>query len=719
MLCSSCKTLWPYAPGNPTCMTCGGRLRLSADDLLGDTPVRIVSEVRRPQVEFAKVIERGLLLQKDITAEAGTGTGKSFAVLLPAILKGSRTIISTATTVLQNQYIKKDLPFLADALLPHGINLTYALAKGKSHYMCLGAYQAMRKKKDPRLTPAFISWAEQTHHGDKQELGDDIPKFWSEISAEECVGLKRCPHAQKCGYAIAKGECSTAQIVVANHSICGFNIRLGSILIPNYELMIFDEGHKALEYLRKAFSSTLSERRIPRLTEKVEESGVLDKENIQAIGLQRHAGALAGVHAHMDRLCELNKEMFDKFYAPLRGKAQAFGTAVIEKNATEMIDVIREICGPLGEVAITDTGDSELDTSLGSLGLPKRQDGHPAAAVFVNKFRRVAEVLQALANVNEDEKCVRYVSFPANSKQSRELVYAPLDIAPLLRAALFSSHRVISTSATITVNNSFDYFQRDLGFDPKETLTYIAASPFDYANRARLYLTNVAPVHPSRAKIPEGTPQYDAALTTYYDKMAEEIYDLINVTNGHAFVLFTSRVEMLEIGKRVQADASGYGIMLQEEDTTPAALEAWFRREKNPVLFGLKSFWEGVSIEGDQLRNVIICKVPFPQREDLVYQAMRNELVTSFGGGPSGSIRAFRELDVPLMILDVKQAVGRLLRTMSDYGVISILDRKISDEWNKRGSYAHALIQSLPFEARMITKSKQDLVKFLRNFMKV
>jgi ATP-dependent DNA helicase DinG len=278
-----------------------------------------------------------------------------------------------------------------------------------------------------------------------------------------------------------------------------------------------------------------------------------------------------------------------------------------------------------------------------------------------------------------------------------------------MQVQLFPTHQVIASSATISIGNSFDHFHKEFGFDPENTDEYMAVSPFDYDRRALLYLTKNVPHHPSRNRGLDETDR-EEALTDYYDKMAEEVCDLVAMSAGHAFVLFTSRTEMGEVAKRVEEEID-FPVIVQSDETTPAEAERQFRARKNPVLFGLKSFWEGVSIEGDQLRLVVIAKVPFPQKSDLVYQELRAEAEKTLGSG----YKAFMKLDVPHMIMDVKQAAGRLLRNMDDYGVVALLDRKITDEWKaKKRSYASMLVRDLPFT--QVTSSHDYMNRFLRQF---
>ena len=718
MICTQCSALWPYRSTTKKCLTCGGKVRMTADDLLGDSSARIVGEIRPPQVEFAKVLDRGIREDKHVTAEAGTGTGKSFALLIPAILSGKRTVVSTATTLLQSQYIDKDLPFLEEKLAPYNINFAYALAKGKSHYVCKKAVEK-EKKKGTKIPAEFTKWVKDTTFGDKKELGENCPDWFWKVCAEDCPGPRYCKESKHCGYAGAKALLAKADIIVANHSLVGINTRLLHRFLPEYDLLILDEAHKAGEYFRGAFASSLGERRIANLVNDMDQTDLFDKDGVRET--MRHYGKgflwdksiAQTARAALGDLDQLNQQLFGKFKQDGKKAQQSFTVDVVQDLTAEMRECIAKVNEHLLGLASFSHDASRKGLRAAFFACAAEHAAHPAAVTFVQKLDRLGDVLRDLSHDEEDDPFVRYVEFPFNPRQKRKLVAEPIELAPRLQRMLFPVRQVLATSATITVNNEFKYFHRELGFDSEKTDTYTAISPFDYVNRSMLYLTKRVPVHPYRNKtLDKNNPAaFAQAMEEYTEAMAEEVGELVRASDGHAFVLFSSRREMENTVKLVREDLGDkYPIMEQKEGIVASTLEEWFRTTSNPVLFGLKSFWEGIDIQGDQLRMVIVTKAPFPHQDDLIHKAQRESLEKELGSG----YQAFLTLDVPRMIMDVKQAAGRLIRTMNDYGVVAILDRTLANGMFTGNKYPRRLGKSLPFTS--VVRKLKDVEQFLLRF---
>ena len=718
MICTQCSALWPYRSTTKKCLTCGSPVRMTADDLLGDSSARIVGEIRAPQVEFAKVLDRGIREDKHVTAEAGTGTGKSFALLIPAILSGKRTVVSTATTLLQSQYIEKDLPFLEEKLAPYGIKFSYALAKGKSHYLCMKAVKK-EKNKGLKVPSDFAEWAKKTTFGDKKELGEKCPDWFWKVCAEDCPGPKYCKEAKKCGYAGAKALLAKADIIIANHSLVGINTRLQHRFLPAYELLIMDEAHKAGEYFRGAFASTLGERRVPNIVNDINQTDIFDKTGVRETMKNYGRSCMwddriaSSARAALTDLEKINKELFGKFQQDGKRAQKAFTVDVVQDVTADMRECIAKANEHFLGLASFDHDASRKGLRAAFFACAAEHKAHPAAVTFVQKLDRLGDVLRELSYDEEDDPFVRYVEFPFNPKQKRKLVAEPIELAPRLQRMLFPARQVLATSATITINNEFKYFHRELGFDSEKTETYMAISPFDYVNRSMLYLTKRVPVHPYRNKtLNKNDPRaFAQAMEEYTDAMAEEIGDLVRASDGHAFVLFSSRKEMENTVKVVRDDLGDkYPIMEQKEGIAASVLEDWFRSTSKPILFGLKSFWEGIDIQGEQLRMVIVTKAPFPHQDDLIHKAQRKQLEEELGSG----YQAFLTLDVPRMVMDVKQAAGRLIRTMNDYGVVAILDRTLSNGMFTGNKYPRRLGKSLPFTS--VVRKLKEVERFLLRF---
>ena len=723
MFCRQCQQTWPYNKSQ-SCIRCGDTCGFEAYDLLGPTEAQIVGETRPPQLSFAKAIEKAIRTERHMIGEAGTGTGKSLAALLPAVLSGKRVVVSTATIALQAQYYEKDLPFLLAQLADHGVQFSYALAKGRSNYLCEMLYRNLAlpdKKGHVALqVPDWLrEWEKETVTGDRAEHPRTCPyEIWVKIDAEECPGSKYCSISRECRFVRMRAQLGCAQVVVANHAITGFDIRLGrGVLLPKYSILLLDEAHKAQDAFGNAFTETLTEKRIERLCDDIDQSGVLSTKTFERWNGKIH-GRERVEHKIMNHLINLrgaNRALFGKFVQSNKSRVPI----KTEDIAQEIGEIQTEIsalnwyfpCLGHYETSTFPAGVEErLRYFFGAAG-DKMDNVDARAFRFVSKLQRLQGTLKYLGEDGGSGDLL-FVEFPTKSTKSKLISKRPINIGPILAAQLFPYRQVIAYSATVTVSKSFESIQRDLGFDPAQTDTHIESSPFDYANRAMLYLTKNIPVHPSKDKgIVMGSAAYDAALAVYFEEMSKEMYRLCTQSGGHAFALFTNEKEMLEVVGRFRGlmSPNEFSVIVQGE-VSPNQAEREFRSSKRPVLFALKSFWEGVSIEGEQLRMVMIAKVPFPSREDLLYQALRAEYEKKHGAGYA----AFMKLDVPRMVMEVVQAAGRLLRTMKDYGVVAILDRKITDEFQSRKSYAAILVRTLPFTQFCTTPG--TVQKFLAQF---
>jgi len=700
-----------------SCPACGALLRYSAEDILGDSDIRIVSEIRPPQVELAKTIEDAIIQDKNAMTEAGTGTGKSLALLVPAILAGKRVLISTATTLLQHQYMTKDLPFLLAHLSELGCNFRFAVAKGRSHYLCKARLQIYAKKHG--VSEEFRKWAVASEFGDKLELGQDVPPYWGRVNAEDCSGAARCMLAGDCGLVVARTLVANADVVVANHAIVGYDMRYNRRILPKHNYYIIDEAHQAAEYYRKAFAATFSENAISLAIHYLEGEAkalppgekfdslvtLLRKENKSFFAKfpKKHDGSFDMLNGadFVSFLAALSSTI-GELMAPYARELKARNLKRIKDTeyAAHAADIVDTKCG-------ADDSDEDNAGRIDYL----RDIPFEVILTAAKKFQRIHNSLVAIcdsvSDKTGDDPHILYLQYPRTTKQGREVVYAPIFVSKILRNNLFPFTRVAASSATLTIGGQFEHFMEETGFSA-DALTYVTASPFDYAHRALLYCSKNVPIHPARDGV---SPQLmEQKLGEYYEAMTDEIVNLTKASSGYAFVLFTNRVEMEEVAKRLKKE-SDFPVRMQEEGVSPGDLEKWFRKTKHPILCGLKSFWEGVSVEGDQLRLVIITKAPFPIQGDPIYQARKKILERRYG---NNWYKRFKKLDVPAMITDVKQGTGRLIRTNMDYGVAAILDRKVSNQANKPGSYASLLINSLPFT--LITASLSDVNRFLRQF---
>ena len=728
-------------------------MSFSTEDFLGNTPTRFVSEIRAPQIALANRVEKAIRTKTNLVAQAGTGTGKTHALLIPAILCGKNVVVSTATVALQAQYLR-ELSNLKRLFEPLGIKFTYAQKKGRGHYLCLKAYeeqltvfardkyfQADSKKKEALVN--FRKWAGQTTFGDKAELNDfgiDIPSWWHYVSAEDCIGAVSCDLRDQCGYLQAGDRCRHARIIVANHSILGINLKIKGKILPVHNVCLIDEAHKAPEMLQNALADTLSENAVRQITKFLEKHYLVDFCNISVMEHWEDS------HQKMFELLIKNAGMIMKG-GNQRGKTLVSfnsintgyspgGLSTLTEDATVLAEELSNLLNLklLRNGAISTPGYTVHDSTVFHIYVDPSIDEETTSACFealdhhlMNKYqkksniepdveelskkvathdelskgaimvalRKVQTYLSQIKNLSASlEKCenmqgdneLLYLEAPVSSRGSYKLCRSSVFIGDILKEKLFSKmDTVVSSSATIP----FDWHFTEMGYT-EETATFIAPSPFDYGNKVFLYTNSKIPPHPSRDWRAKGwsTEQREEKLVEYFDALASQIIDLCDASYGGAFVLFTSRIEMNEVFARV-APKIKYPIKAQTEESSPVSLEKWFRSESNPVLFGLRSFWEGIDIQGSQLRSVILTKTPFPIRGDVIIEAKKAILEKQ-------SFDSFSKLEVPEMIMHVLQIFGRLIRTREDYGMFAILENRFANEWGEPGKYSNRLYRALP-----------------------
>lgn len=705
MWCDACQVFEPYISDKARCINCGAPLRFASDDLLGESPKKIVREARPAQVKMAEAVEDAIQIGKHLVAEAGTGTGKSFAVLIPAILSGERAVVSTATTLLQHQYVTQALPYLADKLGDLGYSVRFAVSKGKRHYLCPKLFRKNQKKlpkpksgREEQIHERFLDWCRTTETGDKQDLDDELKKinaaapwYFSKVSAEDCTGAKTCRFQKDCGYVKARAALRDARVIVANHMIVGIDIKLGGRLLPSHSIYIMDEAHKAEDYFRNAFSADVGERSIPMLRQFLESRDIVPAED--------------QYDDIFDELEKANQALFRKVRSlPLSGDK-----TVIEPDV--LADQIREVCDWLGDLVAPLNAEyqrvlQEQPDTLDDLGIDKetiiacenaseRENGADLLPVpegidsgllmlGISRIERTRQKLEEL--IRPASSSVLYVEDTRREKGKYKIVRAPVLVGEILKAGLYPRvNSVIQTSATMSVGGDFSFFKEEMGLEP-DTKEFTAISPFDYRTRAILYLPKTLPPHPRNDPTCD---DMESGLERYFDELTKEIVRLVKASKGGAFILCSARKEMEELFRRTE-ERIKYPCRIQSADVSTGSIESWFREENNPVLFATKSFWEGISIEGKQLRMVIIPKVPFPAPGDPVMKA-KEEIIKSRGGN------AFMQLSFPAMVMDVQQGLGRLIRTMDDFGIAAILDTRAVPGAPHSKRYANKLINALPF----------------------
>jgi len=601
-------------------------------------------EERPSQASLSEAVERTLRDGGTLLAEAGTGTGKTLAYLLPAVELGRRVVVSTGTKNLQQQLVDKDIPLLARAL---GRDLSVAVMKGRGNYVCLlrirsfGQAGSFRLLDEIPVFRAVESWAERTDTGDRGEVADlpDSVDFWREISAasENCIG-QSCPDFDPCWITRMRQRALEADIVVVNHHLlcADLAVKDGSYgqVIPPYDTVILDEAHLLEDVATQYFGVTVSSHRVDDLCRDVERelsAAKLDAREVRAeVDAVRHRA-----------------ERFFKLLSMGRGRRLG-PDWMTSRVAEESGALLTRLDG--------------LKTAI--LALRERPEPLTGLAARTQSLRdETAFVLSA-----EDDSHVYFVEARGRGVFVRA---TPIDVSSMLRELLFDRVRAaILTSATLAVDGGFEYLKARLGIESTEEL--LLPSPFDYGEQAILY-------------VPRGMPEPRAP--SFVDRAASEIAALLAESRGRAFVLFTSYANMNAVAERLAGEVP-YPILIQGEAPKPILLET-FRATPGAVLLATSSFWQGVDVVGDQLSCVIIDKLPFASPGDPVVAA-RIDRLRNRGGNPFG------EYQVPVAILMLKQGLGRLIRSASDRGILAVLDSRLIEK-----AYGRRFLDSLP-PARLV-----------------
>ena len=631
--------------------------QLSARELLGpDGP--FAKEVagfapRESQQDMADAVEDAIANGHNLIAEAGTGTGKTFAYLVPALRSGKRVIVSTGTKTLQDQLFHRDLPRVREVL---GARLRTSLLKGRANYLCL--YRLDQTHKEGRFTTreqashlhATRAWAQRTSSGDRGEFAEvpeDSP-LWPRITstAENCVGAE-CPMFADCFVVKARRAAQEADVVVVNHHLLFADLAIkqegfGEIL-PGANAFILDEAHQIPELAGQFFSSSVTSRQITELANDVlAECGSV-------------SGSLASLRESVEAISPATKKArhsLDRL--PAKG-----GFAAIENDADAQTD-LHALSDTMR--VLTDALEKQAERSRGLASV------HERAA---NICQRLQEVTDGDAN--------GAVHWYELSPHGFTLHATPLDLAPPLRALREQSNASwIFTSATLSVAGEFQHFSRQLGLDDPVAMSL--ASPFDFTRQALAY-------------VPKGLPEPNDP--SYTERVVAAARPVLDAARGRTFMLFTSH-RALRRAAELLVDIP-YPLFVQ--GTAPRhQLLTEFRESGNGVLLGAASFWEGVDVAGEALSCVIIDKLPFAAPDDPVLEARLSALREN-GGNP------FFDWQIPAAVIALKQGAGRLIRDVADRGVLMLCDPRITSR-----AYGKLFLKSLP--PLPLTRELADVQKF-------
>jgi ATP-dependent DNA helicase DinG len=633
---------------------------------------------RRMAEAVATVIEAGGTL----LAEAGTGTGKTFAYLAPAILSGRRVLVSTGTKNLQEQIFFKDLPLLDAAL---GVRFSATLMKGRNNYLCLHRWENYRERieadangdrlidtGDRVLLPILDAWVETTGTGDRAELRD-LPEdlaLWKEVAAEAdtCLGT-RCTHYDDCFITAMRRRAADSDVVIVNHHLlcADASVRQSAYgeVIPECATLVVDEAHQLEDVATQYFGHAVSRFRVDDLVHDVDRWFTAARHVSPGDADPTAPSPAAHITRALSRVSLRSRAFFDGLAAAPSVQVMGAADARVRYTAEGVADHVDE--GFALAAAL-----EALEASLGSRGgVPPQdpKDSPPGAAdsaeTAVALQRRCAEAATDLRFLLRaaDPDFVYYVETRA---RALFLKASPIDVSRIIQDALFDRMRsVVLTSATLAIEGSFEYVRERLGIRQAEELR--VPSEFNYATQALLYLPRRMP--------PPKAP-------TFAEAAARQIVEIVTRSRGRAFVLFTS-YGVLRTVQRLVEMALPYPVFVQGAAPRTMLVER-FRTTPNAVLLATSSFWQGVDVVGEALSCVVVDKLPFASPADPV-TAARIETITARGGD------AFAEYQVPLAILTLQQGLGRLIRHRTDRGVLAVLDPRL-----RTMGYGRRFLESLP-----------------------
>ncbi len=632
-------------------------------------------EYRRGQLQMAEAVEKALTERRHLIVEAGTGTGKTLAYLLPVIRSGKRVIISTGTKNLQEQLFFKDIPFLEQHLFaqkPGKLRVCYM--KGRNNYLCRQKLYDLRDQ--PVLSGLeeiehyrrIAEWEPVTETGDRAEL-TELPEnnqLWHKLDArtDRCTGQK-CAQWERCFITEMHRRAMESEIVIVNHHLFFADLALRQSaapdagILPEFSAVIFDEAHELEDVASSYFGVTVSNLRFEELARDIETT------------LQQKQAGSPRLSQALTRLRERARFFFGQLPQGDGRFAFTGREKFLEKNGGAYDALMQALARIFSELEV----------------LPKKPD-----EVF-SFARRIQELQTQLAFImeSEDKNTVFWIDWRGEGRKTRTgqayivLQATPIDVSQILKQTLFENvETAVLTSATLAVagrpdQGSFEYIRQRVGLDHAREL--VLPSHFNYASQAILY-------------VPPDMP--DPRSAAFARSAAEKIRVLLEITQGRAFCLFTSYAQMHDIHDRLLGELP-FHMLLQGSAPKNALLEE-FRRTPNAVLFATASFWQGVDVQGEQLSCVIIDRLPFAVPTDPVVAA-RIRAIEESGGN------AFFEYQVPAAVISLKQGFGRLIRSVKDRGLLALLDNRVLKQ-----RYGRVFVESLPAYKR--TKDLADVEKF-------
>ena len=630
-------------------------------------------EPRDGQRRMAEAVAAVVAAGGTLLAEAGTGTGKTLAYLIPAILSGHRVLVSTGTKNLQEQIFYKDLPALQKAL---GRSFTATLMKGRSNYLCLHRWQIYKdgvagdmsgsarliEVGDRTFLPIVDTWAATTATGDRAELRDvpeDLP-MWKEIGADadSCLGTD-CPRYGDCFVTLMRQRAADSDVVIVNHHLlcADASVRQGAYgeVIPACPTLVVDEAHQLEDVATQYFGIAFSNSRVDDLV----------RDGARLLAGKPFGDNDEEVHRALARVADRNRIFFNAV-----SNAPVFrGSGASDRRARYSADALADyfedgmmLAGALEGLEATLALLNRTGASTSPGPVPRDDDATETAATLQRRANELRTDLRILMAADDSD----YVYYVETRGRTLIMRAAPIDVSRIISTALFERFRTtVLTSATLAIDGGFDYVRGRLGIRTANELC--VPSEFDFTTQALLYLPKRMP--------PPKAPNFTEAA-------ARETIQLLQRSRGRAFVLFTSYAVLRGVQQFLEMSLP-YPLLVQ--GTAPrSALIDQFRTTPNAVLLATSSFWQGVDVVGDALSCVIIDKLPFASPGDPV-TAARIEAINAAGGD------AFSDYQIPLAILALQQGLGRLIRHRSDRGVLAVLDPRL-----RTMGYGRRFLASLP-----------------------
>nr|WP_205908497.1 ATP-dependent DNA helicase [Corynebacterium ammoniagenes] len=615
-----------------------------------DQAVAALGGARRDgQHAMAQAVTKALESDRHLAVQAGTGTGKSLAYLVPAIRHahntGSTIIVSTATIALQRQLVERDLPRLVEALEPlMQEKPTFAIMKGRNNYACLNKVAQAGFEPDETLlddddvswtgkhVKRIFEWVDETETGDRDDLVPGVPDLaWRQVSvtSRECLGASRCPQGEECFAELAKQKASKVDIVVTNHALLAIDAAAETAILPEHDVVIVDEAHELDARITSVSTAEINARAIKMAANRAKSLGAEGKD----VRLAELADDFAIFIDSYDsgRWVDMDE--------PAKNQLDGLATAIIECKSA---------------VSRPSEGEATNDPEK----FAERQNLTNHLSEMAETIHRILEVFDTDDAADQDD--VVWVD-------DSSLAVAPLSVADMLRENLFGQNTVVLTSATLALGGRFDVMAAQWGM-PKGTWDSMdAGTPFDPAKSGILYVASHLPA-PGRDGL---------ALETL-----EEMKDLIMAAGGRTLGLFSSRRAAEEAAEKLRMQVP-FEIFVQGQDTTGALVEK-FSKHENSCLFGTLTLWQGVDVPGPACSLVLIDRIPFPRPDQPLLQA-RTEAANAAGR------KGFMEVSATHAALLMAQGAGRLLRSTTDRGVVAVLDNRIE---TKR--YGGFLKRSMP-----------------------